>query len=517
MSGAVTQAYIGDIVKFDKTDDGDLIVYGKAAGPDLDLDGERCDPNWLRREVPAWFEWGNVREQHSQIAAGVGIEIENTGDDWHIKAKVTDKNTAHKVETGTLKGWSLGAIDTKTYKDARGQTWLTGGKIIEFSLVDRPCNPTTTLAVAKSAGDGDWSPVSSAGEVIASLRTKAVKLDLPRGVAGSQKTAEPEDKAPAFDRALALSIAAAVMKKDRAGALKLAEPPLTKAVAADGLQDEEPDIATGKQVIRLLGQLIAAEAAELSAGYLDETCDITLLTQATDCIKWWLHNEQAAKDEPEAPYAEDDDEDQTIVYVGLSARGVVWKYVSAAKRDEYATSGVAMPNGDFPIPDEGHLKSAVGHWKDYTGDKAEAKSHIIKRAKALGLTNLLPDDWDGGSGDEAKGKAVEPTTDKAVEAETTKTTALDAEEVQKIAKAAAVEATKAAQAEIESLRGELAQIKSTAIPGGPFVVAPPVGVTGDDATTKAAGYRAIAKQASDPTIREAYNALAAQTEQAARR
>jgi len=495
MSGAVTQAYIGDIVKFDKTDDGDLIVYGKAAGPDLDLDGERCDPNWLRREVPAWFEWGNVREQHSQIAAGVGIEIENTGDDWHIKAKVTDKNTAHKVETGTLKGWSLGAIDTKTYKDARGQTWLTGGKIIEFSLVDRPCNPTTTLAVAKSAGDGDWSPVSSAGEVIASLRTKAVKLDLPRGVAGSQKTAEPEDKAPAFDRALALSIAAAVMKKDRAGALKLAEPPLTKAVAADGLQDEEPDIATGKQVIRLLGQLIAAEAAELSAGYLDETCDITLLTQATDCIKWWLHNEQAAKDEPEAPYAEDDDEDQTIVYVGLSARGVVWKYVSAAKRDEYATSGVAMPNGDFPIPDEDHLRSAIGRLGNYTGDTAAAKKHIKARAKTLGLTNLLPDDWKTAVADGAdatKSATIDQTFEK------------DAVTL--------VKALAASKERIEALEADLAKAKAQPAAGGPAImrVDPVAPATVKKTGPTAEYYRRMADSVPDAQARSGYLQLAKQ-------
>lgn len=517
MSDTMTHAYIGDIVKSYRDEHGDLVVYGKAAGPDLDLDGERCDPSWLRREVPAWFEWGNVREQHSQIAAGVGIEIEERGEDWHIKAVVTDPTTAHKVETGTLKGWSLGAIDTRVYKDARGQTWLTGGKIIEFSLVDRPCNPTTTLAVAKSAGDGDWSPVSSAGEVIASVTTKAVKLDLPRAAAGSQKTAEPDpEQPPAFDRALALEVAAKVRAKDRAGALKLVEPLTTKAVAADGLQDEAPDIAKGKQVIDLLGQLIGAEASELSAGYLDETCDIGLLVQATDCVKWWLKNEQAAEDEPEPPYAEDDD-DQTIVYIGLSAsRGIVFKYVTQAKRDEYAKSGVAMPNGDFPIPDEGHLKSAVGHLGGYTGDKAAAKKHIISRARALGLTNLLPDDWGVGGSDDSKGKTVDAETEKAAEAETTKTTALDADAVQKIADTAVVKALAPLQAENVSLREALAQIKSTAIPGGPYVVAPPVQTTSDTAA-KAAGYREIARKTSDPTVAEAYNALAAREEAAARR
>lgn len=511
MSDTISHAYIGDVVKHYRDEDGDLIVYGKAAGPDLDLDGERCDPNWLRREVPGWFEWANVREQHSQIAAGVGLEIENTGDDWHIKAKVTDQNTAHKVETGTLKGWSLGAIDTKTYKDAQGRTWLTGGKIIEFSLVDRPCNPTTTLAVAKSADGGMWSPTDQAGEVIASIRMKAVKLDLPRGAAGSQKTAPVDgDGAPAFDRALALEVAAKVRAKDRPGALRLVDEHARKAVAADGLQDEAPDIAKGKQVIDLLGQLIAAEASELSAGYLDETCDIDLLVQATNCVKWWLGKEQAAEENPDEPFA--DDEDDSVVYIALSAAGVTFKYVSQAKRDEYAKSGVAMQNGDFPIPDEGHLKSAIGHLDGYTGDKSAAKSHIEQRAKALGLANLLPADWHAGGSDQGKGKAGMAETEKAAEADTTKTTALDAEEVTKIAKAAAVEATKAAQAEIQSLRGELAQIKSTAIPGGPYIVAPPVGATAGAAVTKAAGYRELASKTNDPIIAEAYNALAAQTE-----
>ena len=33
----ITYAYAGDIVKT-KSEDGDLIVYGKATGPDIDLD-----------------------------------------------------------------------------------------------------------------------------------------------------------------------------------------------------------------------------------------------------------------------------------------------------------------------------------------------------------------------------------------------------------------------------------------------------------------------------------------------
>lgn len=69
------------------------------------------------------------------------------------------------------------------------------------------------------------------------------------------------------------------------------------------------------------------------------------------------------------------------------------KYVSAEARRRYAAEGVAMPNGDFPIPDEGHLRSAIGRLAQYKGNKAAAKRHIIERARKLGLTRLLPDDW----------------------------------------------------------------------------------------------------------------------------
>jgi hypothetical protein len=62
------------------------------------------------------------------------------------------------------------------------------------------------------------------------------------------------------------------------------------------------------------------------------------------------------------------------------------KFVSAKKRAKYAKSGVAMPNGDFPIADKHHLAAALGRVGSYGGDQAEAKAHIKKRAAALGET-----------------------------------------------------------------------------------------------------------------------------------
>lgn len=73
---------------------------------------------------------------------------------------------------------------------------------------------------------------------------------------------------------------------------------------------------------------------------------------------------------------------------------------SAAERKELAKSGKAMPNGSFPIVDREDLEDAIklaGH----ANDVGAAKRHIRKRAKALGLSNLIPDSWDSDNdGDE---------------------------------------------------------------------------------------------------------------------
>lgn len=68
------------------------------------------------------------------------------------------------------------------------------------------------------------------------------------------------------------------------------------------------------------------------------------------------------------------------------------KDYSKAERDEMAKNGQALADGSFPIANETDLKNAIQAY-GRASDKAAAKAHIIKRARALGLTSLLPDDW----------------------------------------------------------------------------------------------------------------------------
>jgi len=51
-----------------------------------------------------------------------------------------------------------------------------------------------------------------------------------------------------------------------------------------------------------------------------------------------------------------------------------------------------MPDGSFPIANGGDLQNAiqsVGRASNY----AAAKQHIIRRARALGMMEMLPEDW----------------------------------------------------------------------------------------------------------------------------
>jgi hypothetical protein len=63
-------------------------------------------------------------------------------------------------------------------------------------------------------------------------------------------------------------------------------------------------------------------------------------------------------------------------------------YYSKEDRAKYAKSGVAMPDGSWPIIDEQSLRDAIPWARTDT-----QREHLIKRAKALGKSKLLPATW----------------------------------------------------------------------------------------------------------------------------
>lgn len=62
------------------------------------------------------------------------------------------------------------------------------------------------------------------------------------------------------------------------------------------------------------------------------------------------------------------------------------------KRADLAKTGHALPDGSYPIVTRRDLANAITSYGRAT-NKAKVKRHIIKHAKALSATHLLPDTW----------------------------------------------------------------------------------------------------------------------------
>lgn len=68
------------------------------------------------------------------------------------------------------------------------------------------------------------------------------------------------------------------------------------------------------------------------------------------------------------------------------------KNIPTEARDKAATSGDALPDGSFPIRNKGELMRAIMSY-GRAKNKPAAKALIIKQAKALGATSMLPSGW----------------------------------------------------------------------------------------------------------------------------
>lgn len=95
---------------------------------------------------------GNIRGQHSNIAAGKLVDI--TYDDDLKKvgfvAKIVDDGEWKKVEEGVYTGFSPGGRYAKRWQDGSHRRYTALVK--ELSIVDVPCNPSATFTMVKTDG-----------------------------------------------------------------------------------------------------------------------------------------------------------------------------------------------------------------------------------------------------------------------------------------------------------------------------------------------------------------------------
>jgi hypothetical protein len=62
------------------------------------------------------------------------------------------------------------------------------------------------------------------------------------------------------------------------------------------------------------------------------------------------------------------------------------------ERERLASSGAALSDGSYPIVNRGDLENAIQAY-GRASNKGEVKEHIKRRARALGLEELLPEAW----------------------------------------------------------------------------------------------------------------------------
>lgn len=311
-----------NIIKADKNADGTMLVYGKATDDSLDIDQQICDPVWLDNAMPEWFKsGGNIREQHTNIAAGVAKEYEKKADGHYIHALVVDPVSVKKVDTGVLKGFSIGIKNPRVVRDQKAANGrIIDGKIVEVSLVDRPANPNCQLVLAKSADgeNGFWK----VEELIEKKEKKPNYQNMLRG-GGKTEPADKElynrvvsdakEKFDVYPSAVANAWVVREYKKrggtykkkseKSANSLELSETTereamsmlasdvieLSKAYAGgDLLKFDKKTYDSARQA---LAQLIAIEAEELGEGHNEETSLSHLLAAVHHLFAWYAGEE----------------------------------------------------------------------------------------------------------------------------------------------------------------------------------------------------------------------------------
>lgn len=169
-----------EIAKMEAQDDGTVKVWGYASSEAVDSDGEVIAAEAMKAAIPDYMKFGAVREMHGSNAAGTAIEI-NVEDDGRtfFGAHIVDPIAVTKVKTGVYKGFSIGG--SVTARDELNKSQITGLKLTEISLVDRPANPDAVFTCFKAdkpkdgeeAADKDDEPADKADETPADDTEKA--------------------------------------------------------------------------------------------------------------------------------------------------------------------------------------------------------------------------------------------------------------------------------------------------------------------------------------------------------
>ena len=138
-----------ELTKVDEQDDGSIMVHGIASSGARDEAGEIITPDAMKAAIPDFMKWGAIREMHGSSAAGTAVEMNVDADGFtQLCAHVVDPVAINKVRKRVYKGFSVGGKVLE--RDPKDRTVITKIKLVETSLVDRPCNPEAEINMWKA-------------------------------------------------------------------------------------------------------------------------------------------------------------------------------------------------------------------------------------------------------------------------------------------------------------------------------------------------------------------------------
>jgi len=136
---------------FHKKDSDKKIVEGYASTEAVDSQGEVVKSGALKKALPDYMKYGNIREMHQWSAVGKTIAAKMDGKKkglW-IRGKIIDKDAWEKVKEEVYNGFSIGGKIIKKVGKV-----IEAVKLNEISLVDRPANPEAVFSLVKFDKEG---------------------------------------------------------------------------------------------------------------------------------------------------------------------------------------------------------------------------------------------------------------------------------------------------------------------------------------------------------------------------
>lgn len=309
------------------TDEGK--VYGHIAAWHVDHIGMAFGTRPPKsRSKYAYFHTGVVRtDDGSDVPVG---QLTLAGGHAPLEASAVDA-ARHYDDTASA------VADVHAGEDAFG-IWVAGAL--------RPgASPEQIRALRASAPSGDWRPIKGSLELVAVCQVNV----------------------PGFPIARARVASGQVMALVAAGASTLAK------LKSDPVAELAARIEKLEQLEK---EDLAKKASELSARFAD--------------VRKERRAELAAKVAELSSRVKETDEFND----GFG-------YISRMERTKLAKKGLALPDGSYPITSVDSLKDSIqAYGRSKPGKRAAVRRHIMKRARALGKPELIPDEWKSMSSDE---------------------------------------------------------------------------------------------------------------------